>query len=107
MKRGSLDKVGQDTRSGPICCPLLGFGNRGNVTKGPLLMNTENPEHNFGPCNYCTGPVRAQSGPRCGACLSLIHRDCWSEFEGCPTYGCVNSPDMRQAASGQGGVPVA
>jgi hypothetical protein len=63
-------------------------------------------EHNFGPCSYCTGPVRAQSGPRCGSCLALIHRDCWVDFDGCPTYGCVNSPDMRQAA-GSPGVPVA
>jgi len=53
--------------------------------------------NNFSPCSFCAGPLRTDSGPRCELCLSVIHRDCWVSFEGCPTYGCANSPDMRVA----------
>ncbi len=70
-------------------------------------MEAASTEFNFGPCSYCTGPIRSQTGPRCAGCLSLIHRDCWNEFDGCTTYGCVNSPDMRSASGSQNGVPIA
>ena len=45
-------------------------------------------------CAYCTGFVDREFGPRCKACETFHHRDCWVEFEGCTTFGCENSPDM-------------
>lgn len=54
------------------------------------------------PCSYCTGPVSRDVGPRCAACAVYIHVECANEFEGCPTFGCQNSPDMRKYQSGEG-----
>lgn len=65
------------------------------------IVSAEEPVHNFAPCSYCSGPLKRDTGPFCDACESFIHRDCWKEFEGCPTYGCENSPDMRAKASSQ------
>jgi hypothetical protein len=54
-------------------------------------------------CGYCTGPVHRQFGPRCPACETFIHKDCWGEFEGCVTYGCSENPDMRKFQGGFNG----
>jgi hypothetical protein len=45
-------------------------------------------------CAYCTGAVYRNAGPRCDSCEVFHHVDCWEEFSGCTTYGCVRSPDM-------------
>lgn len=54
-------------------------------------------------CGYCTGPVNRDFGPRCPKCETHIHSKCWSEFNGCSTYGCAENPDMKTY---QGGINV-
>lgn len=54
-------------------------------------------------CGYCTGPVNREFGPRCPACETFMHKDCWAEFEGCVTYGCAENPDMRKFQGGMNG----
>lgn len=63
-----------------------------------MTADTEAP--NFVSCAYCRGPVRTISGPKCESCEVPIHRDCWIDFGGCPSFACANSPDM-QTKSGQ------
>lgn len=46
-------------------------------------------------CAYCTGEINRAFGPRCPRCEVYHHRDCWIEFDGCTTYGCPESPDMK------------
>lgn len=46
-------------------------------------------------CGYCTGPINSQFGPRCPACETLLHRECWIDFDGCITFGCSENPDMK------------
>jgi hypothetical protein len=48
------------------------------------------------PCAFCSGIVDRQIGPRCESCGSYHHQVCWVEFDGCTTYGCPNSSDMRK-----------
>jgi hypothetical protein len=50
-------------------------------------------------CAFCTGPVVRESGPRCNDCGVFHHYECWKEFGGCTTYGCVQSPDMKKFAN--------
>jgi pSer/pThr/pTyr-binding forkhead associated (FHA) protein len=54
-------------------------------------------------CGFCTGPVNREFGPRCPVCETFMHKDCWSEFEGCVTYGCSENPDMRKFQGGFNG----
>jgi hypothetical protein len=46
-------------------------------------------------CGYCTGPINRDFGPKCPACETYIHAECFSVFEGCITYGCSENPDMK------------
>jgi hypothetical protein len=54
-------------------------------------------------CGYCTGPINRDFGPRCPVCETFIHSECWTEFNGCITYGCAENPDMKTY---QGGINV-
>jgi hypothetical protein len=54
-------------------------------------------------CGFCTGPVNREFGPRCPACETFMHKDCWVEFEGCVAYGCSENPDMRKFQGGFNG----
>lgn len=31
-----------------------------------------------------------------------MHADCALDFDGCATYGCENSPDMKKYQGGEG-----
>jgi hypothetical protein len=50
-------------------------------------------------CALCMDAVNPDFGPKCIACKSAHHRDCWIEFNGCTTFGCTESPDMREYQS--------
>ena len=75
----------------------------------PLVIETELPITESiqldapANCGYCTGPVNREFGPRCPVCETFMHKDCWSEFEGCVTYGCSENPDMRKFQGGFNG----
>ena len=51
-------------------------------------------------CGYCSGAINRDFGPRCPACETFIHTECWTEFNGCITYGCPENPDMKTYQGG-------
>jgi hypothetical protein len=46
-------------------------------------------------CGYCTGPINRDFGPRCQACETYIHAECFATLGGCATYGCSQNPDKN------------
>jgi len=42
----------------------------------------------LGACTKCQGPTNATFGPRCPACDTLIHRNCWEFNNGCTNPAC-------------------
>ena len=52
-------------------------------------------------CALCMDEVNSEFGPKCRACKSAHHLDCWLEFSGCTTFGCSESPDMKNYQSSE------
>lgn len=49
-------------------------------------------------CGYCFTPVHEANGPRCGLCEARIHSECWTDNQGCTTFGCNNNPVAKGAS---------
>lgn len=39
-------------------------------------------------CSKCEKPINQTFGPRCPACDTLIHRNCWESINGCTNSAC-------------------
>lgn len=39
-------------------------------------------------CSKCAKPINQTFGPRCPACDTLIHRNCWESINGCTNSAC-------------------
>ena len=39
-------------------------------------------------CSKCQGGINSEFGPRCPACDTLMHRNCWEELNGCTNAAC-------------------
>ena len=39
-------------------------------------------------CSKCQGGINAEFGPRCPACDTLMHRNCWEAINGCTNSAC-------------------
>ncbi|MDH6409060.1 hypothetical protein M2113_000009 [Aurantimicrobium minutum] len=51
-------------------------------------------EEQFGivvPCVVCNGHISKEYGPRCEACVSFVHLDCWNKTGRCTTPNCANA----------------
>ena len=47
-------------------------------------------------CPFCQDALRSEDGAvSCGACRTVLHRECFGELGGCPTVGCRNQARRR------------
>lgn len=87
---GNIDY--RNERQGTTCCRR---GERGFMNMPPGEAR----------CAFCLGDLHPARAPRCPACGTLHHRDCWFENGGCCAYGCSLSPDLIAARAAAPTVP--
>ena len=47
-------------------------------------------------CPFCQDALRSEDDAvSCGACRTVLHRECFGELGGCPSIGCRNQPRRR------------
>ncbi|HBP22207.1 MAG TPA: hypothetical protein DEA08_31050 [Planctomycetes bacterium] len=47
-------------------------------------------------CPYCREGLQIAAVISCGACRTVLHKECLEELGGCPTQGCRNNPRERR-----------
>lgn len=50
-------------------------------------------------CPYCREGLQIAPVISCGACRTVLHKECLEELGGCPTTGCRNNPRERRQAN--------
>lgn len=48
-------------------------------------------------CPYCRAGLEGEV-TSCGACRTVLHKECLIELGGCPVQGCRNNPRARRSA---------
>lgn len=44
-------------------------------------------------CPYCLSRIaKGEQGTRCDECGAIHHSECWTELNGCTTFGCKHTP---------------
>lgn len=53
-------------------------------------------------CQICQSAINAgEPCVACPECGQIHHRECWSEIDGCGTYGCVQAPALEKSGQAE------
>lgn len=61
-------------------------------TTGKQIVPVSAQQH----CPYCREGLQTAPVISCGACRTVLHKECLEELGGCPTQGCRNNPRERR-----------